>query len=242
MIYENDSTDATADRLKKHQSSICHVISESGVAGPRTVRLARGRNLLLQHAIQLLAEYAWYIVMDMDFENEIDLRGIVNAVQSWNALRWNACTAVTERYYDFWALRVGGLMDYDCWADEEKVARFGDCTRVDGWQPRHIIWVQSAFNGLAIHRMEALRHAEGSYRGLTPTGKQTCEHVSFYQTLGRVIIHPDLVAQVWTTSHSKMKVMVLILALVVLTSNVAFGLVLGTKMYRGYRRYRQDFE
>ena len=126
-------------------------------------------------------------LMDMDFDNCIDMRGVDDAIKSWHSLRWNACTAVTKTYYDFWALRLPSVMNYDCWKDKDVIAKHGNCWKYAGWQPKEITWVKSAFNGLVIHRMSAISSSGCEYDGRHSSGEETCEHVSFYQCLGRVV-------------------------------------------------------
>lgn len=200
LVYENDSTDGTLSALRRHEGPRVRILSETNVRGPRTVRLARARNILLDAARAMADRFRWLIVMDMDFVNRINMHGIDTAVASWDALRWNACTAVTIKYYDFFALRLPGFMDYNCRQDKEAIARRGSCFTYDGtFRPDRVLWVDSAFNGLAIHRMDAVaRSSDAKYKGEGESGEEVCEHVPFYKALKRVIIHPDLVAQTWT--------------------------------------------
>ena len=209
VIYENDSTDGTRERLLSREGERVRVITETNVPGSRTTRLAHGRNVLLRAARDMAERFDWLLVMDMDFAAQIDLRGVEAAVASWEALRWNACTATTKKYYDFWALRSPDVMNYDCWTDADAIRRHGNCSRYHGrWQPRSVTWVESAFNGMVIHRMDAVARSDCEYVGTDEYGRETCEHVSFYRCLGRVIIHPKLVAQVHTEATTWIAIVV----------------------------------
>lgn len=217
LIYENDSNDKTLSLLKKKEDKDLTIISEVNVPGCRTLRLAHGRNILLQKARDSADKFRWLIIMDMDFGNPIDLNGIDKAIKSWDILRWNACTAVTKTYYDFWALRVPGYMDYDCMNDKNNIIKYGKCKEYKyKFQPKNITWVKSAFNGLAIHSMDSIAKSNCKYEGLNNLGKDVCEHVSFYEGLGRVIIHPDLIAQTWTMSLIDMVYPISIIGIVII--------------------------
>ena len=180
-IYENDSSDGTVEAVRRFPH--IQLLTEKNVPGSRTERLARGRNMLLRKARTDYAHFDWLIMMDLDYFTPVDPAGIVAAVESWKTLRWNACTANSRLYYDYWALRHSSF-DRDCLAE-------GPCPY--GWVPEApVTHVRSAFNGIGIYRMSSIVASSCSYDGST-----TCEHVSFHSCLGKVIIFKDLQATTW---------------------------------------------
>ncbi len=116
-----------------------------------------------------------------------------------------------ELYYDTWALRKRGLIEHDCWEqfrkdrDAKKWKDRMECYRenVEKYQKpfgltKGLIPVISAFGGAAIYKMDRLRQVYtqakeiGSlyyfphYNGiLQDQSGETCEHVSFHESLVR---------------------------------------------------------
>ena len=100
----------------------------------------------------------------------------------WHALFGNS----VPRYYDLWALRSAALgLDYDCLEDKTQVEAHGFCfvygIELDPRAPP--VPVDSAFNGVAVYSMSALRHAGCSYE--LSSKLATCEHVGFHMCLRR---------------------------------------------------------
>lgn len=204
LIYENDSEDGTVEELRRFQQKEgrgrVHVFSDTGVEGSRTVRLARGRNLLLAFALRHFGSYDYLVVMDLDYTRN-NTRSLLAAATSIP----DDCSASTatsrKEYYDWWAFREESLqMNYDCWKDEE-ATKVGNCV---SWGRR---WgkrmnekrrrVASAFNGIAIYRMSHIPPS-ATYVGKTKEGEDVCEHVSFNLSLPmRVLVDPNLVTSTW---------------------------------------------
>jgi len=92
------------------------------------------------------------------------------------------------RYYDLLALRSKALsMDYDCLfdGDPEQKARRGNCfaydIRVAPGAP--IVAVDSAFNGIGVYSVAALRRSGCRYEA--QANQTMCEHLSFHECLRR---------------------------------------------------------
>ena len=115
-------------------------------------------------------------------------------------ISWDVLTANSPRenglYYDIWALRSRVLkLEHDCSIDKASVAAFGGCgtyaISIDSDAPH--LAVDSAFNGLAAYRLDALRTAQCNYGGAFTL---TCEHVGFHECLRRrnrtIAIDPSL--------------------------------------------------
>ena len=109
VIYENDSEDQTRRILIEHSFGRpeYHLLLEDNVPEPaRTMRLARGRNKVLDSARSLnLPEPAYFVLLDLD---DINSSGcFINSLPScfkytdWDALFGNQL----GDYYDSWALR-----------------------------------------------------------------------------------------------------------------------------------------
>ena len=108
--------------------------------------------------------------------------------------RWGALTCNSRPYYrDLWALRsrrveLGGL-DYDCWNDHKAARLRGSCfdaklqTLQAPWRGGDVIAVDSAFNGLGMYSVDALRRAaKCRYDGETQTASgSTCLKMAIRQ-------------------------------------------------------------
>ena len=120
VIYEHDSTDNTRAILNANRKANYHYIFEDDVKEPRrTVRLANGRNRILDEIATLnrTGVYDYIIMLDMD---DVNAKGsFVDSIEScfdydpntWDVLAGNQ----HDKYYDIWALRQNGYIDYDCW-------------------------------------------------------------------------------------------------------------------------------
>jgi hypothetical protein len=152
----------------------------------RTQRLALCRNMLA-HEASRLPEKGVYVALDLDCH--APPAATISATLEWMlaARHWDVLTANTQAaayYYDRWALRSTRLtLDYDCWFNTtQRVAR-GSCPdyaiTIDPNAPPFA--VDSAFNGLGIYRVSAVRAAlaaECRYRGTK--NSYMCEHVPFH--------------------------------------------------------------
>jgi len=111
IVFENDLTDDTLAQLRSMKLGVdVDVISESGVVGSRTVRLAHARNRLWQ-AVRSMPQSPDYVLMlDLDGVNN-ELEGVMTCMNLPSG--WGGCCANQRTtYYDLWALRT-----YDDWVD-----------------------------------------------------------------------------------------------------------------------------
>ena len=143
IVYENDSTDDTLQKLKKF-NEIKHnfyYISETNVANniknnirKRVQIIARGRNMLLNEINERFNDYDLMIMTDLDnVLNNFDT-SCIDDVFKYDINSWDVLTAnCLNRYYDIWALRISlnvwdplihepiwtkemkKNMNYDCW-------------------------------------------------------------------------------------------------------------------------------
>ncbi|WP_077036279.1 glycosyltransferase family 2 protein [Pelomonas sp. KK5] len=195
-VFENDSTDGTAERVQALAGELpVRLIQETGLAGKlpqRTARLAYGRNALLEAALQSNTDYV--CVADLDGVLE---PGLPSASSFTDAFRiddcWDAVFPVNAgMYYDIWALRhpvicPGDYMlrgvDLDASLGQPLAVHFAatsiqvDWRGLKGWLP-----VDSAFGGMGVYKAAALRGAR--YIG-TVDGRETCEHVTLHAQLRR---------------------------------------------------------
>jgi hypothetical protein len=114
--------------------------------------------------------------------------------------QWHALFGNSEPpFYDKWALRSSALgMDYDCLLDRKQIARRGNCftysIAIDPTGP--ILPVDSAFSGVALYSLPALRHSGCRYGSPHQAG---CEHVPFHTCLRgkglRLGIDPSLLTR-----------------------------------------------
>ncbi len=205
LIFENDSRDATRERLLRlvarsgGRVSVLLGESLSSRLPKRTARLAHCRGTLLSEVRRrwraalptgAAARDHYMVVLDLDCKRPVEpqpLRWAVAAMQDPEApYRWSVLTANSKRgidYYDLWALRSATLgVDYDCWHDAHAVRQRGSCdayeVRIDPRAP--VLPVESAFNGLAVYSLLALweRAPDCTY-----DGDLTCEHVPFHLCL-----------------------------------------------------------
>jgi len=196
LVFENDSADDTAAKLiswiggdaRRAATARLHFARRLG--GSRTERLALCRNTLLGEAHRISARYL--LMLDLDCkrrppwaDDPRPLRMALGALRrrEWDVLAANSMAELD--YYDLWALRSAELgADYDCWRDRVEMKRRGDCDatqlRINASAPPFA--VDSAFNGLALYRLGALRRRAG---GCSYDGGRTCEHVPFHLCLRR---------------------------------------------------------
>jgi glycosyltransferase involved in cell wall biosynthesis len=207
IIVENDSTDNTKQILNnwawEDDNVILKTLDNIHNYVPnkkyRTQYLAFCRNTYVEE-ISNLFEYS--VVLDMDdvmAKENFQEQGVIDSLQILrNNPKIGALTAnSTPKYYDIWALR-NSECNYDCWKKvfwsmqyeglsyENATEKYVTVHTKDYSQSTDLIPVQSAFNGLAVYRNEALIHCRytGIIDGLTvaptqlePTGAEICEHV-----------------------------------------------------------------
>lgn len=211
VVCESDSDDDTALLLEGFAArrQNVHVISKGRLATqtPRkTERLAICRNACLEFVrTSRYATYDYLVVLDFDDVNA----GIIN-VESFVAARQflrsePQAIAVFANpqpiYYDIWALRHETWCPTDCWqevrasGDADARQTYVDARMIPVPPQGEPIGVRSAFGGLGLYRLEAA--VRGAYIGVDADGFETCEHVSFHdslreQTGGGFFIFPGL--------------------------------------------------
>ena len=203
ILYENDSNDDTKKIIQDRvcENSKIELISESDVPGSRTVRLARGRNILLDEVKKNFHDFDFMVVMDLDYKKSYTT-SLVPLVD-YSDVDWQVLTGVSREnhpYYDWWALRQTAFSaNYDCWKDFEKMRLFGDCMEWDKkWKfsMKRLQQARSAFNGIAVYKIKDIP-AGARYIGNTDNGDEVCEHVSFNSSFDRLFIHPYLLTSTW---------------------------------------------
>lgn len=212
LIIESDSSDDTNEVLKRlslendnfNYTSLGHLQEQYP---KRTERIAFCRNYYLQ-LIEDRSEYHnvdYVVIADLDGVN--DKLSKDSVVSCWSRTDWDVCTANQDGpYYDVWALRHSLWSPNDCWKQAEflmhhGLGRFNSIFLAVYSRmikiPSHADWieVESAFGGLAIYRKNMLENV--SYVGLTPDGKEVCEHVSLHHQIrdkgGRIYINTRMV-------------------------------------------------
>ncbi|MDF2373727.1 MAG: hypothetical protein P1V21_23355 [Rhizobiaceae bacterium] len=214
IFLENDSVDDTAALLStfdaQHQRGIVRSISNSPETkiDLRTERLAALRNRCLDEIFSdaRLGQFDHLIIMDLDAVNEyFDASRLLELLDTedpdWTAIFANQ----SERYYDIWALRHPDWSPDDCWkrvrerpesmSKEEAIAKFVASRRVKLDLQEGFIEVQSAFGGLGLYKLQALRDCQ--YVGVDEDGSEICEHVAFHRCLtekgGKLYVDPLLI-------------------------------------------------
>lgn len=191
VLYENDSVDATRAILQQSKKSNYHYLLEDKVSEPRrTMRIAHGRNRILDKVRELNADNTYDFLIMLDIDDVNDSGKFVQSIEScflyedWDVLTGNQ----TGTYYDLWALRKEGDLDYDCIL---KVAESDPKDEVEAflkyWKSKdtlhypqgHLHEVDSAFGGIAIYRLKAVP-PQCRYVGSYPNGMEKCEHVDFH--------------------------------------------------------------
>lgn len=179
IVYENDSTDKTREILEKNKKSNYFYIFEDNIKEDRrTVRLERGRNLILDKVKELNKDnyYQYLIIIDLDNVNRNGtfVKTIDNCFdnEDWDVI----CANQKQRYYDTYALRYNDLT-YDCGA--KRPAHGKKCEKIMiKFPPNKRIDVDSAFGGIAIYKLSSIpNHCK--YNGKYDDGDEKCEHVDF---------------------------------------------------------------
>jgi len=231
VFIENDSRDHTVQLLEKfcakHPLSRLIRLDGIGAAIPaRTVRLAMARNTIVSALRQ------WHDIRDFDTLVMLDLDAINTRPWPMHVV----CDAVASvhgeddlvgvfanqlhSHYDLWALREPTLCPGDIWEDAFDLTQIEQLDDQAAFEravlPRVLclppdgpaLPVHSAFGGLGIYRLDAVRNNPLPYCGETAKivsqvnpwrvmRWQRCEHVNFHAGLrlagGRLVIRPDLI-------------------------------------------------
>jgi len=187
IIYENDSTDNTRKILNENKKINYYYIFEDNITEPRrTMRLANGRNKIIEKMKELNG-YDYLIMLDMDDINNSG-KFVETIDTNFKHKNWNVLTGnQTTNYYDIWALRQVGYIDYDCHKDPTtETKNIIENTHYEG---NRLIPVKSAFGGIAIYKISAIKNCKyiGEYQDKT----ELCEHVEFNKCIGNVFINPE---------------------------------------------------
>lgn len=231
VFVENDSTDATADVLSQfcteHTLSRLMRLDGIGAAIPaRTVRLAMARNAIVAALRQwdAVQHFDTLVMLDLDAVNArpwpIDVvRDAIASVHGGDGLVGVFANQLNS-HYDLWALREPTLCPGDIWEDAFDLTVTKNLDDQAAFEhavlPRTLclppdapaLAVHSAFGGLGIYRLSAVRSNPLPYCGETTkvvAGAapwrvmrwQRCEHVNFHAGLrlagGKLVIRPDLI-------------------------------------------------
>jgi hypothetical protein len=214
VIATNDNVDGTdkilsdwASTDKRH--TLLKLDGLSSLQPERLTRLAFLRNLCLQELWSRGAEFRFVMVIDLDGpNNNISPEIIVNLINQtsdgWDALFANQ----RECYYDLYALRHSKWCPTDCWMEVTRATRFPFRTRRRDRAVKIFVYnrqfhipyyhppiaVKSAFGGLGIYKIEALKGCE--YGSTDAGGQAVCEHVVLHEQMhgrgARLFIEPSL--------------------------------------------------
>jgi len=200
IIYENDSTDFTKDILLKNKKDNYKYIFETDNDYRRTVRLARGRNMIVDEVrnININNKYDYLIMLDLDDVNK-DGTFVETIETNFNYDDWDVmCGNQKDKYYDMWALRKKDIFNFDMWkqinttGDYQKYYNLRD-NFVETLSKTELTEVDSAFGGIAIYKLSSIPK-ECKYDGLHKNGMERCEHVTFNKCIkqngGKIYINP----------------------------------------------------
>jgi hypothetical protein len=205
VIYENDSTDNTSTHLHEWKAKGGHIelVQETNLRQRfpnRVERLAYIRNRLL-HYVPPFFDYMFVVDMDDVFAKPVQKASFEACFE---VKSWDVMTAATDWYYDIWALRVPGLIEFDCWEEYYRLRRIGiseQRAKFDAIETYKEIMshqtdtllVHSAFNAGALYKISTIRSC-CRYSGKTLDGKEICEHVPFHTCMrshgGRILFNP----------------------------------------------------
>lgn len=194
IIYENDSTDKTRKILEENKKDNYIYIFENDVKEPlRTKRIAHGRNKILDKVREIYNEYDFLVMLDLDDVNSSGK--FVDSIDScFKNMDWDVLTGnQSDKYYDIWAFRKKGLLEFDCWKEYSKATKNGMSDEeakqkyvygtLDKFIPSEkFIEVDSAFSGIAIYKLNS-KVLNCNYIGEYEDGSELCEHVSFHQCI-----------------------------------------------------------
>ena len=179
IFYENNSTDNTLQILNNYSSknNNCIIINEEIplFCFPRTVRLARGRNICLNIAKKIKNEI--YIVLDFDDIilnfNLINIKNIFLKKIYWDAI-------FAHQNYDNWALRTfDNFLNYDCLLYLIITGKsFRNSLNIE--KKNNLIPVKSAFGGFGIYKFNSIKNYK--YYGWKHH-RECCEHVHLHKQM-----------------------------------------------------------
>jgi hypothetical protein len=186
-VYENDSTDKTREIFEKNKkNNYFYIFKDNIKEAMRTVRLERGRNLILDKIREINKDNnnQYMIIIDLDNVNKNGtfVKTIDNCCnnEDWDVISANQ----KKRYYDTYALRYKGLT-YDCGSKRPEHGK--KCGKIMiKFPPNKRIDVDSAFGGTTIYKLSSIpNHCKYE------DGDEKCEHVDFNKCIkdsGRKIV------------------------------------------------------
>jgi hypothetical protein len=196
VIYENDSSDDTRQILNDNKKDNYNYIFEDNITEPsRTKRISHGRNKVLDKIRELNKDntYQYMVILDLDDINSygkfVDTIYTCFLYDDWNVLTGNQ----SGRYYDIYALRKKGDVEYDCmkevYDDMNKTGiSYTDAfnkwavSKMKNYPQGELLEVDSAFGGIAIYKLASIPNT-CKYKGEYDTGGDICEHVPFNKCL-----------------------------------------------------------
>ena len=193
IIYENDSNDNTLRLLKSFEPDIT-VISEKGVQGNRTQRLAYARNKLHDYVVNLNIPFDYYIICDLDEKiSKLTPESIASCFKhtGWSMMGANQ----VGDYYDLWALRTfDDWCDHDCFDNNTtKIS----CSFKNIPKNNILIQVKSCFGGTGVYKFKDTIGC--TYRSYAQEhNPEICEHVPFHQDMiekhqAKIFINPEMI-------------------------------------------------
>jgi len=188
IIYENGSNDSTREiLLENKQDNYIYLFEDNVREELRTVRIANGRNKILEKIREINKSYYYYdylIMIDLDDVNESGL--FVNTIETcFQYSNWDVLTGnQSSNYYDLWALRKKEDMEYDGW----KMIRMNKhipnadnkflWSKYKQYKEGELLEIDSGFGGIAIYNLKSIPN-ECRYIGNYEDGTDKCEHVEF---------------------------------------------------------------
>jgi hypothetical protein len=207
IIYENDSTDSTRKILNDNKKDNYYYIFEDNIKEPqRTVRLSNGRNKILDKVKEINKDntYDFLVMLDLDDVNYsgkfVDTIDSCFKTKNWDVLTGNQ----SDKYYDTWAFRKEGLLNWDWVVEYNKAINNGmnsdEAVKIHSYDvvPKFdkdkMIDVISAFGGIAIYKLSTLP-PECRYKGIHDDNQEQCEHVPFHKCIkekgGKIFINTN---------------------------------------------------
>jgi hypothetical protein len=197
-VYENDSTDGTAECLDAFAASNGWFTVEHDTLGgvdargfepERTHRLAACRNKCLEWVRANAPQATWVIVVDLDPHGGFSVDGI------YNSIGW-----LTSKSTEPAVRRPGGMASFSLWAEQREEGQPPHIAQYDSWAARPNWWrdrreeigfawfsmllfpvgappvaMNSAFGGLCVYAAEAILAPGVRYEG------GDCEHVLLHR-------------------------------------------------------------
>jgi hypothetical protein len=197
-LYENDSEDDTRFLIQDWSGAKTNVVlsTEEGVSErilDRVDRICYARNIALSMVNFNSAKMILNVDMDEVFSRPLETKSFVSAMNTLTE-----CDVVTANgyggYYDIYALRIPGILEYDCWDQyyklknqlglEEQEATHQAIEQWKDFMPtvEKPMEVWSAFNAAALYRASAF---DGSLKYTTADllDRKVCEHVGLHERM-----------------------------------------------------------